>query len=109
MLHSRRCGLCYFLPLRGSAYRQYFQQSRPSRCLTSSCGFSTTITHFLNCVALIGVLRHRCTVNASARPITNDELFRVLCEMIRPLDDGHVFISQGDKHCIASSAVPWRN
>jgi hypothetical protein len=41
--------------------------------------------------------------------MSNDELFGVLCEMILLLDDRHVRISQGGKHCYGARTVPWRN
>jgi hypothetical protein len=40
---------------------------------------------------------------------SNDELFGILCEMILPLDDHHVSVSQGGKRCYAAGDVPWKN
>ena len=43
-------------------------------------------------------------VSASTK---NDDLFGILCRMIDPLNDGHVFVSQGRKSCGSGKRLPW--
>jgi len=42
-----------------------------------------------------------------AASTSNDELFATLCQMVDPLNDGHVFVSTGSKSCGSGKRLAW--
>jgi len=40
---------------------------------------------------------------------SDDELFSIFCQMIKPLGDGHVSVSGNNKRCSAAENLPWES